>query len=73
MHTDLPSKHQMKQQFIPVTSQPQQAHPHSSKIIPEAFSDKMTCEQLELWLTHHVYLEGTDYHEDIAKLKGWLG
>ena len=69
---DLPSKYHTKQQFTPVTSQAQQALPQFSKTIPEVFSEKMTSEQLELWLNHHMYLEGTDYHKDIAKLKGRL-
>ena len=70
--TDISSKYQTNQEFAQVTSLPQQTHPQFSKAIPEAFSEKMTCEQLELWLNHHMHLDSADYHEDAAKLKGRL-
>ena len=37
---------------------------------PPIFSKGMNNEQLALWLTNHTTLIGTDYQEDIEKLKG---
>ena len=37
---------------------------------PLIFSKGMNNEQLALWLTNHPSLIGTDYQEDIEKLKG---
>ena len=37
---------------------------------PLTFSKDMSNEQLALWLSNHPNLTGTDYHEDIGKLRG---
>ena len=55
-------EHQLKQQVVPRMSKAT----HTSG----AFSDKMTCEQLAVWLSHHTYMVGTDYLVDVEKLKG---
>ena len=36
------------------------------------FSKDMSDEQLALWLRNHPSLSGTDYKEDISKLRGTL-
>ena len=57
----------MKQQVISGMSKPQHTYPLSAK---EAFSEKMTSEQLVVWLSHHTHMVGTDYLVDVEKLKG---
>ena len=37
---------------------------------PLTFSEDMSNEQLALWLSNHPKLKGTDYQQDISKLKG---
>ena len=39
---------------------------------PMNFSRDMSNEQLALWLRNHPNLSGTDYQEDVAKIKGTL-
>ena len=56
----------MQQPQHPATVQPQvDEHPQSSN-----FSKDMSNEQLALWLRNHPNLTGTDYEEDISKLRG---
>ena len=37
---------------------------------PSTFSKEMSSEQLAQWLRNHPNLTGTDYKEDISKLRG---
>ena len=62
--------HQMKQQVIPGMSMTKHTYPLSTKVTSGAFLEKMTSEQLALWLSHHTYMVGTDYLVDVEKLKG---
>ena len=39
---------------------------------PSNFSKDMNNEQLAVWLTNHPSLAGTDYKEDIGKLRGTI-
>ena len=39
---------------------------------PSSFSKHLNNEQLALWLLNHPNLAGTDYEDDINKLKGTL-
>ena len=50
-----------------VSSQPQQVQNQTTDL---TFSKDMSNEQLALWLTHHPNLIGTDFSEDIDKLRG---
>ena len=55
----------MRQPQAPATVQPQvDVSPQ-----PLTFSKDMSNEQLALWLSNHHDLTGTDYQEDITKLK----
>ena len=55
-----------RQPQSPVTVQWQvDVHPQ-----PLTFSEDMSNEQLALWLSNHPKLRGTDYQQDISKLKG---
>ncbi len=56
---------QQQPQLAVVTDQPQVI-----KQQPRAFSKDMNNKQLELWLSNHPILVGTDYQSDIDKLKG---
>ena len=68
MHTDNPSGASVQQPQSPPTVQtPVDIHSHSSK-----FSKDMSNEQLALWLRNHPSLSGTNYEEDISKLRGTL-
>ena len=60
----------MKQQVISGMSKPQHTYSLSAKVTSEAFSEKMTSEQLVVWLSHHTHIVGTDYLVDVEKLKG---
>lgn len=52
-------------------SKAKHTYPLSIEVTSEAFSDKMTSEQLAVWLNHHItQMIGTDYHVDVEKLKG---
>ena len=64
------NEHQMKQQTISGMSKPQHSYSLSAQVTSEAFSEKMTSEQLAVWLSHHTYMVGTDYLVDVEKLKG---
>ena len=53
---------------VPATVQPQvDVSPQ-----PLTFSKDMSNEQLAQWLSNHPNLTGTDYQEDISKLKGTI-
>ena len=55
----------MQQPQPPAVVQPRVVvHPQ-----PLTFSEDMSNEQLALWLSNHPKLVGTDYREDITKLK----
>ena len=65
MHTDL-TRDAMQQPQSPSTVQPQMdIHPQTS-----TFSEDMSNEQLAVWLRNHPRLTGTNYEEDISKLRG---
>ena len=51
-----------------MTQQP----PKSGASVQQTFSKDMSNEQLALWLRNHPSLSGTDYEEDISKLRGTL-
>ena len=56
----------MQQSQTSLTAQPEKAvQPQHSY-----FSKDMNNEQLAVWLTNHPSLTGTDYGEDIRKLRG---
>ena len=64
MHTDH-SSGAVQQPQPPTAVQPRvDVHPQ-----PLTFSKDMSNEQLAQWLSSHPDLAGTDYREDIAKLK----
>ena len=65
MHTDHSSDAVQQPQPRAVAVQPQ-VDVHSQ---PLTFSENMSNEQLAQWLSNHPKLVGTDYREDIAKLK----
>ena len=56
----------MRQPQAPAIVQPQV----DVSLQPLTFSKDMSNEQLALWLSSHPNLTGTDYHEDIGKLRG---
>ena len=65
MYTD-PTSDVLLQSQSPPTVQPQvDAQPQSS-----VFSKDMSNEQLAIWLRNHPSLTGTNYGEDISKLRG---
>ena len=66
-HTDHSSDAVQKPQ-TPAAVQPRVVvHPQ-----PLTFSKDMSNEQLAQWLSNHPNLLGTDYQEDISKLKGTI-
>ena len=68
MHTDYPSGASVQQPQSPPTVQtPVDIRSHLS-----TFSKDMSNEQLSLWLRNHPSLSGTNYEEDISKLRGKL-
>ena len=68
MHTDYPSGASVQQPQSPPTIQMLVDIPPQ----PLAFSKDMSNEQLALWLRNHHSLSGTNYEEDISKLRGTL-
>ena len=66
MYTALPGRRPIQQQYIQTPAQPPQVQARAQEI-PRTFSKDLSSEQLALWLSQ---LVGTDYHEDIDKLKG---
>ena len=65
MHTD-PTSDALLQSQSPPTVQPQvDVQPQSS-----VFSKDMSNEQLAVWLRNHPSLTGTNFEEDIRKLRG---
>ena len=66
MHTDCPSGASVQQPQSPPTVQtPVEVSSQSL-----TFSKDMSNEQLALWLRNHPSLSGTNYEEDISKLRG---
>ena len=66
MHTDYSSDASVQQpQSLPSVQLQVDVHPQ-----PLTFSMEMSNEQLALWLRNHPSLTGTDYEEDISKLRG---
>ena len=63
MRTDYPSGANVQQPQPPRTVQTQVD-------ICSQFSKDMSNEQLALWLRNHPSLSGTNYEEDISKLRG---
>ena len=68
--TDYPSGasvHDQQPQSPPTVQMPADVCPQSL-----TFSKDMSSEQLLLWLRNHPSLTGTEYEEDISKLRGTL-
>ena len=63
VHTDGSSSASMRQPQIPPTVALQVLH-------PLVFSKDMNSKELAEWLRNHPSLTGTDYEEDISKLRG---
>ena len=63
MHTDYPSGASVQQPQSPPAVQ-------TRVDVHLLFSKDMSNEQLALWLRNHPSLSGTDYEEDISKLRG---
>ena len=67
MVTDYPSGATVRQPQSPPTVQTRVgAHLQQSL----SFSKDMSSEQLALWLRNHPSLSGTEYEEDISKMRG---
>ena len=63
VHTDYPSSASVQQPQSPPMAQPQVPQ-------PLVFSKDMSYKQLSKWLNNHPSFTGTDYEEDIMKLRG---
>ena len=63
VHTDYSSSAGVQQLQSPPTVQPQVPQ-------PPMFSKDMSDNQLSKWLKNHPSFTGTDYEEDITKLRG---
>ena len=66
MHTDYPGGASVQQLQSPHTFQPRL----DVRSQPLTFSKDMNNEQPAQWLRNHPSLTGTDYEEDISKLRG---
>ena len=68
LYIDYPSGASVQQPQSPPTVQ----MPVDVYSQPLPFSKRMSNEQLAQWLRNHPSLSGTDYEEDISKLRGTL-
>jgi hypothetical protein len=66
MPTDYPCGASIQQPQSPPTVQTRV----DVRSLPLTFSKDMSNEQLALWLRNHPSLRGTNYEEDISKLRG---